>query len=358
MDLLDREHAAVWPEIEAKLAERPHPQVPGSKGIEPHHLTAARHILLKDSMIEEVAGVTRGGGSLSVLTLRDRKRRETAFQRAAGRKRLLQARYLSWTQDTPHRPNMIGAAGERVVHASLCVAASDPAVGYRLVKPGGGQISTLLGHRVVGGPLDNTAYLTIFDGRGLPISAVTIVEVKNVRHWLYPSAAEIFQLVEKAVHLQTAHPDIAFVPVLVCRQAHYLTFTMAKDLGCFIFYTDIQPILPHSEVQPKALAAVRDGLGYNLLQTDSAHDGLVRAFKVILPKYAWNAAQQWRQTAPILRGILPTIQQLRLPSLSPTARNTMMDTLKRVAITELGASGAWVQGTGRPSIPQEDDLPI
>lgn len=44
LDLLQREHAAVWPEIEAKLAERPHPLLP--HGINPHHLTNARRRLI------------------------------------------------------------------------------------------------------------------------------------------------------------------------------------------------------------------------------------------------------------------------------------------------------------------------
>ena len=38
-----RKHAAVWLEVEAKLAERPHALLP--KGINPHHLNNARRRL-------------------------------------------------------------------------------------------------------------------------------------------------------------------------------------------------------------------------------------------------------------------------------------------------------------------------
>jgi hypothetical protein len=40
LELLTREHAAVWPEVEARLSERPWRDVP--RGINPHHLWKAR----------------------------------------------------------------------------------------------------------------------------------------------------------------------------------------------------------------------------------------------------------------------------------------------------------------------------
>jgi len=168
VDLLRTEHAAVWPEIEAKLAEHPPPHMPRLRGIDPHHLTSARHSLLRDGTIEEVSATTRGGGKVTVVALRDRTGHTTAFAKAARRKRLLQARYLSWTRASKKIPNAIGEAGERVVHASLVQATAD-GVGYRLLKrPGQGEVTQLFGVPIPGGPLDNAAHLIAEDDKGIP----------------------------------------------------------------------------------------------------------------------------------------------------------------------------------------------
>jgi hypothetical protein len=116
--LLSDQHAAVWPEIEAKLADRPQPEI--DRGIDPHHLTTARRRLIRENRIEEVKVPTRGGREISVYGLTRRGRTETVFRRAAARKRLLETRYLSWTAGSraEGKPNLIGEGGERVAHAS------------------------------------------------------------------------------------------------------------------------------------------------------------------------------------------------------------------------------------------------
>src|SRR4051794_16434319 len=112
--LLEQQHAAIWPaEIMAKIADRPRPD-----SVDPHHLTSAVNSLMFDLTIEFVEGKTRGGRSLSVLALVNRAGRARAFEDAAARKRLLYARYLNWSGQ------YYGRAGERVVHASLSIAAS------------------------------------------------------------------------------------------------------------------------------------------------------------------------------------------------------------------------------------------
>jgi hypothetical protein len=77
-----------------------------------------------------------------VLALVNRSGRARAFEDAAARKRLLYARYLNWSGQ------YYGRAGERVVHASLSIAASQ--AGYRLFNPRQGQVSTIFGKRVPG----------------------------------------------------------------------------------------------------------------------------------------------------------------------------------------------------------------
>lgn len=203
IDLLQREHAAVWLEVEAKLAEQPYLSTLRNRGIDPHHLTRARASLLREGTIEEIAATTRGGGSISVLVLRQREKRKTVVDKAAQRKRLLQARYLSWTRASRKMPNAIGEAGERVVHASLAEAAA-AGIGYRLLKTGRGDVAHLFGEVVPGGSLDDAAHLIVDDEHGLPLTITVLIEVKNLRHWIYPSHAELYQLLYKAYLLKKA----------------------------------------------------------------------------------------------------------------------------------------------------------
>jgi hypothetical protein len=108
--LIDEEHAVVWPEVEAKLSDRP--QLPiAPYGINPHHLTNARRQLIEQRLIEPVYASTKGGRSIATYGLVDRSRRQTAFDRAAARKRLLQTRYISWSGATAVIPNLIGEGG-------------------------------------------------------------------------------------------------------------------------------------------------------------------------------------------------------------------------------------------------------
>ncbi len=160
----------------AYLADRPYPGL--RDGINPHHLANARHQLLAQQLIEEIAEPTRGGRRIAILALRDRTRRETAFQRSAARKRLLQTRYLSWASPGSGDPNLIGSAGERIAHASL-QAATD--IGYRLVRPEGGHVTNLFGAPIPGGPLDNAAFSVMLDNQQLPTAVTILIEVKNVR---------------------------------------------------------------------------------------------------------------------------------------------------------------------------------
>lgn len=311
------------------------------EGIDPHHLSKARQTLLGEGIIEEIPALTRGGATISVLALVNRHLKKTSFEEAAGRKRLLQARYLGWATGRGRRPNLIGEAGERVAHASLIQAAGAGA-GYNLLKKTAtGQVATLLGQPVPGGPLDNAAFLAIAHN-DQPMAVSILIEVKNVRHWIYPTSAEVFQLLDKAARLQHAHPTQLFVPVLVCRRGHYTLFRMAKDLGFIAFYTIVQPMLNHSTVEADAVAEVRDELGYmlELVQADEvqAHDFVTNGFTSVLPGSAARIAFRWQQTAPTLT---PFYQDLRASALTPSQRSARMDLLRAAAMRVPDTIGGW-----------------
>ncbi len=320
-DLIDREHAVVWHEVEARLSERPTPE-----RIDPHHLSNARRRLLDDDVIEIVVGKARGGRPISVLGLRNRRRRTTAFDRAAGRKRLLETRYLSWAGS---EINAIGSAGELVSHASLAQAAAE-GIGYSLLGDGRG-IRRLPGITIPDGSIDDAAMLIGGDPEN-PIVLTVMIEVKNLRPWLYPAAVEIYQLLAKAATIQQQHPDRHITPVLVVRRVHYLTYLMAKHLGFLILNFDnaAQPIRKLESIDPAFVEEVRQELGYDLRLTEGdSLPGLQGKFRYTIPNNATATAQTWARMGPPLERHFHILRDRRLTG---PRRETAVDALYRDAI--------------------------
>ncbi|MBI4494232.1 MAG: hypothetical protein HY690_15695 [Chloroflexi bacterium] len=320
-------------EVEAKLADHPWGNVP--QGVNPHHLTAAKRQLLAEGTIQEVSTVTRGGRSVTVLALVARPKR--AFSDAAARKRLLYTRYIGWATISGKHPNMIGQAGERVSHASLLAAAPS---GYHLVNPDGGEVRTLFGKAVPGGPLDDAAHLIVLDTQGRPVANVTVlIEVKNIRHWIYPDSSEVYDLLHKAAQLQINDPSLLFMPVLVCRRAHITAFKMAKDLGFFIIQTRTQFILPLAELNLDHLKEVQQELGFHdLLPGQGPNEFLTRQFQQTVPKLALRTAQRLTQSATILAN---HSRILRDPALSPDRRRLIMNQLRTESKALSHYEGGW-----------------
>jgi hypothetical protein len=290
VELLRQQHAASWLEVEARIADEEWPGL--GTPVNPHHLSAARTLLARRGTVRDLAATSRGGRSVSVIALSENAS-TTVVDRAAARKRLLLARYLGWAQGTPSRPGIIGPAAERVTHASLLAAAPH---GYRLVNPTGGGVAEFLGVRL-NGPLDNAAFLTPLDQRGLPLPTVAVpVEVKNVRDWLYPSSQEPYQLLAKATKLQQAQPSQRIIPTLVCRRAHITLYRMAKDLGFFIVEPRRQFISP--TIDTDHLREVRSELGFmDLIATVDADKHIVDRLTRTLPTYANDRWERWLRTA-------------------------------------------------------------
>lgn len=193
-ELLNQQLAVVRPEIEARLAR--HGRLARAGGIDPHHLTNGLQQLLRDGVVEEMPGVTRGGREVSVYVLTNRSGRVSPTEDAAARKRLLQTRYLGWAEGSKRGPNVIGAGGELVVRTSLQAAnASSPS--YRIFNPDGREVNRLFNAPIAGGPLDAAAQL-IIEGDETEEIVTVPMEVKNLRSWIYPRAEELFQLLDKA----------------------------------------------------------------------------------------------------------------------------------------------------------------
>jgi hypothetical protein len=334
-ELVEREHAFVWAEAEAKIADRRWEGLPVS--VDPHHLTRARFNLLRQGVLEEVESTTRGGRTVTVYIPADLKGRNRAVQDAAARKRLLEARYLGWASGSKASGGgIIGPAGEAIVHASLIEAAP---YGYRLINPGSGEVRTMLGAQVPGGSLDNGAFLTVIDAQTLtpdPRPYVVLIEVKNVRGWIYPSHHELHQLLNKAAALQNAHPRRSFLPVLVCARAHYLTNLMAEHMGFYVISMKRQYIRP--SVEERLLEEVREELGYLLEAHESAVPAMVRHFTTTLQGVAPRTADRWALAAPHVED---PCKVLRNKSLTWKARAELTDELADIASEALGVDAPW-----------------
>jgi len=95
--------------------------------------------------------------------------------------------------------------------------------------------------------------------------AVVLVEVKNIRSWLYPHSQEVYQLLSKAAGLQAHDPSLDVVPVMVCRRANRRIYAMAQHLGFFVIQAEQQPT-GLTEGEGNALMEVRQELGYQDLR--------------------------------------------------------------------------------------------
>jgi hypothetical protein len=338
LELLDQEHAAVRPEIEWKISDRQWGDAPCT--LDPHHVTTALQRLAHRGWIERVTARTRGGRSITVYQPADTAGRTRKVGLASARKRLLHTRYLGWATGTGAATSgkgIVGAAGESVVHASL--QASN---GITLVPRSGGEVRSFLGSSVPGGSLDNAGFLLTLDQTtGMPSVPYALpVEVKNVRQWVYPQNRLLYQLLYKAAMLQQMHPRSDFVPILVCRKAHYLTNVMAKSLGFYVISTlrqYIRPLIVSNETDRRAFEEVRDELGYHLVPHDTAVPEMVSHFTDKVPRLAKRTADNWRFAGAQFSELYGELRE----KISHKRRSGLFDELAFHAGTAIGESVDW-----------------
>lgn len=321
----------VHPEVISRIAEGYFAN--SSENIDPHHITSALRELHKSDVIRSESGATRGGHEITTLHLvTPPAKSRTAAARAAARKRLLMARYTGWSQGTVKNPHgLIGPAGETAVRTALHAAgAMQPA------SPDFGHVSHILG-TTLPGPADSGGYLVPLSG-GLPGAPVTVlVEVKNVRSWIYPSSEELVQVLNKCRVLKQAHPDLPVVGVLACRRAHPTTFWMAKQLGFMVIDMNVQfagnvPEGDLDEVRNELhLTDLRVGTGPSLRVRDRVAKTLPSIVTTIAER--WTKSMQNEEIANSIR--LAYLQRRR-----ERQRLQAIDQLR--AVSELsGNRGGW-----------------
>jgi hypothetical protein len=333
LGIITAEHAVIWSEVEARASERPWGEL--THKVDPHHLTTARRMLMDERSIEATLAPTKGGHQIETLSLVGAPRR--AVEAAAARKRLLHGRFMGWALGTKRYPRgLIGGAGESVAHASLAAAAG---TGYGLFDRVRGDVAELYGAAIPGGSLDNGAHLIMKGADGVPTGVVSVlVEVKNIREWLYPNSTEVYQLLAKASKLQVAHPEMRFLPVLVCRRAHYTLFRMAKQLGFYVVALSRQFITQTSTVSDEALREVRSELGFaDLIAQTDADDLLVKHFTTYIPREAAAFSERWAITSQALGEFFPVLRR----HVDPADRAKLLNRLRKQADKEHGTRGGW-----------------
>jgi hypothetical protein len=289
--LLNEQLATTLPEMEARLSDRTHPsmRVP----IQPHILADARNELIDAGRIIETRSATRGGQLVRTFHPADTNKRSEAIEQTAARKRVLTARYRSWGSGSIRYPlGLIGTAGERVVQDSIREAAG---YGLRYAGATGGEVRVLLGDVVEGGALDGAIWAQPADDQGkITNSTLCPIEVKNVRHWIYPRNREVFQLLYKSA-LLSQRIDAPICPVLITRRKAKWSNDMSRALGFRIVDVGHQFVMPISDVDDDSLRAVQDELGFfDMVRTDRAHVSVVDPLRKSVLRRAAENAERWR----------------------------------------------------------------
>lgn len=317
-ETLGTEHAVVHAELEARISEAGYAD--SGLNINPHHITTALQELTRHDEIHWTGPeASRGSHPVQTIQPANQHRRTTAIAKAARRKRLLYGRYLGWAQGDKRYPHgLVGPAGEQAVRSGLLESG-----GIVPAAPAAGEVKQLL-NITLSGPLDSGGYVVPLSSDGIPGTPITVlIEVKNIRGWMYPSSAEIYQLLDKARELQQARPDQPILPVFVCRKAHITSFWMAQQLGFMILD---MPEQFAGAVEQHALDEIRVELHFQDLRVGAGPSQRVRdRFRSTIPRVGPQYAAAWQKTTANPE-FTQLIHQLRY---APDAeRNALMSTFR------------------------------
>lgn len=324
--LLD-EHSAVYQqELIARLTPEAGPFWDSRQGIEPTVVSEAVNFLVARGSIRRVYNTTRGGKSVPMLVPGNSRGRATRIDRTVARKSLLVARYDGWAHGSSRFPRgRLGPAGETAAIASVRAS-------HCMVEGPDTEERTGFGGHKFAGPVDwiGTTH-SLSAGR----VAVVLVEVKNIRSWLYPHSQEVYQLLSKAAGLQVHDLGLDVVPVMVCRRANRRMYAMAQHLGFFVVEAEQQPT-GLTEGEENALAEVRQELGYQDLRLGK--EAIAKVSKGIVSVHqSWPGfADRWRNLAQDQQAV-EAIGALAVRRVSGVTRTS----LKHV----LGARVSLVNGT-------------
>ncbi len=127
-------------------------------------------------------------------------------------------------------------------------------------------------------------------------SATKLVEDKNLREWLHPSAEEVWGVIGKALRVPHA------IPVLICRRMHYVGFPFFRRLGMMCWQVYNQFFSPEhvTEAQLEPYRN-RDLLGFADITRDlTPPDPLIHFFSSTIPDNIDEFAERFESKRPLL----------------------------------------------------------
>jgi hypothetical protein len=194
-----------------------------------------------------------------------------------------------------------------------------------------------LGHEV-GGAIDNGLWITVFHGARPTGSVFAPIEVKNVRHWLYPWHAESYQLLHKAARLQQLEPELQIAPVLICRARQFQLDRMSRQMGFRVMNTRSQYLAPDAAIREDILTAIRQELGFDFLEVARGPDPAVTRALQSLPTEAQMIAETWKAVGSQFSD---SYEALREESLRGSNRSRELDDLKELVADHTGDKVRW-----------------
>lgn len=123
-----------------------------------------------------------------------------------------------------------------------------------------------------------------------------VVEDKNLREWLHPSAEEVWGVIGKALRIPHA------IPVLICRRMHYVGFPFFRRLGMLCWQVYNQFFSPEhvTEAQLEPFRN-RDLLGFSDVTRDlTPPDPLTHFFSSTIPENIDDFAERFEANRPLL----------------------------------------------------------
>lgn len=252
--VLDAHTVCLARTIEQKIADAG----PSHMRIDPHLLTEVRGDLMKEGII---AKAERDGTPWYHLAVKPAELVE---------KRLAELEPIHRRMQRHRVTQRLGQALEIFVYRALInesafftlgafldLEAHDDAMPYRREEP-----PSSINGRTMNGRAD---FILVMRNSGL-----AVVEVKNIREWLYPHSTEIRELLSKAIAIDA-------VPVLIARRLPYVTFRLLNPCGVVIHQTYNQRFA-HADAELAAKARHKNLLGFHDIRIGNIPDTRIVKF--------------------------------------------------------------------------------
>jgi hypothetical protein len=265
VDLVQDRLVAPWAEIESRICHGPWKDF---HQVQPVQLNGARQQLRNEDplvVIEETSEQEDHPVTTVRVPFNGNKR---LIERLRGSKRKIFRKYLKWTNDQA----LCGHHAESVILESLHAAA--PKGGLWVPGQTTGEVGELDGIEIEPGPLDALAY--ILDTDTVQRKSALLVEVKNLRSWVYPWAPELWQLLVKVAPLAQITPVSA---MLAAPHAAWQTMQFAKDVGFLVSQYGQQLFNP--KIDEDEFEEIVDGFGLTILR----HEGPLKGVTTFVEKF-------------------------------------------------------------------------